>query len=447
LIGAAMFVPGLQEAGVWGRVPVLAALAAVIGLIFAARAASPDAPHARSAALAAATGAPFGLAFVGAAVAAALAQTGPAARAVAMVAPADKLTIAMAAVEETKGLALLSTWGWALAAVPVLAAGGWAVMRGSALKAHAGALASSAMVVGLVAAADLSAARAVNDAAQAATPAPWDASFRPVNMVAYSLGEWPQAALGPDGWSAERISEVISKSNGRSLIIALDERVTGEQVRQLLEACQKQRIGVLTIAGARAGGLPVPRSTPYDPIAWLPKLLDGPVGVEIFIEDRPDEDGKIEELALEDVTALTGLVSVAAGVQRDGRTLALKRSEAAPAEPEAPQGQQAQEQEQTVGSGGLDKEVIRRVIVKNVNQFRFCYERELQKRPALQGKVSVSFTIEASGAVKAATAEEDLGDPAVAKCIVERFKKLRFPKPLGGGIVKVTYPFVFKPAE
>ena len=43
--------------------------------------------------------------------------------------------------------------------------------------------------------------------------------------------------------------------------------------------------------------------------------------------------------------------------------------------------------------GALDKEIIRRVIRRHLNELRFCYERELAKSPSLAGRVVVTFTL------------------------------------------------------
>ncbi len=50
--------------------------------------------------------------------------------------------------------------------------------------------------------------------------------------------------------------------------------------------------------------------------------------------------------------------------------------------------------------GSLSKEVIRRVIRRHINEVRFCYEQELNQRPDLEGRVTVSFIISPTGAVQ-----------------------------------------------
>lgn len=97
--------------------------------------------------------------------------------------------------------------------------------------------------------------------------------------------------------------------------------------------------------------------------------------------------------------------------------------------------------------GGLSKEVIGEVIARYAAQIKACYEAELQKDPALQGKVAVTFTIDGTGGVSEADATENtLGTDAVADCIVRRIGRWRFPEPQGGGEVVVSYPWIFRAA-
>lgn len=98
-------------------------------------------------------------------------------------------------------------------------------------------------------------------------------------------------------------------------------------------------------------------------------------------------------------------------------------------------------------SGGLDREVIRRVILSHRAQIRYCYEKQLAVSPSLAGKLMVEFVIGADGRVTTSrVAEDSLADAEVGRCIVSRVKGWSFPKPEGGGVVVVTYPFLFKPA-
>lgn len=97
--------------------------------------------------------------------------------------------------------------------------------------------------------------------------------------------------------------------------------------------------------------------------------------------------------------------------------------------------------------GALDKSLIDAVIKKHMNQIRYCYQRELPKNPTLGGKVTVKFVISKTGSVsKASTKTSTLNNSAVEGCINSRFMRFKFPEPKGGGIVIVSYPFIFQPS-
>ncbi len=97
--------------------------------------------------------------------------------------------------------------------------------------------------------------------------------------------------------------------------------------------------------------------------------------------------------------------------------------------------------------GSLSKEVIRRVIRRHINEVRFCYEQELNARPDLEGRVTVSFIISPTGAVQSsAVAASTLGNQRVEGCIAGAVRRWGFPQPEGGGIVVVNYPFMLTAA-
>lgn len=103
-------------------------------------------------------------------------------------------------------------------------------------------------------------------------------------------------------------------------------------------------------------------------------------------------------------------------------------------------------EEANVG-GGLDRDMIAAVINKNMGQVRFCYEQGLVSQPSLAGRVALNFTISGQGTVKfAEVANSSLGSKLVEDCIVMRLRSWKFPVPIGGVDVKVTYPFVLRRA-
>jgi len=96
--------------------------------------------------------------------------------------------------------------------------------------------------------------------------------------------------------------------------------------------------------------------------------------------------------------------------------------------------------------GSLDKELIRRVIKRHINQIRYCYERQLQASPGLNGKVRIEWVITAQGGVRnTKVVESTMADVKVERCMKRKIRTWLFPKPKGGGIVIVTYPWVLKP--
>jgi TonB family protein len=94
--------------------------------------------------------------------------------------------------------------------------------------------------------------------------------------------------------------------------------------------------------------------------------------------------------------------------------------------------------------GGLDREIIRRVIRQHKNEIRYCYQKELQSQEDLAGRVVVKFAITETGAViSSMIVESSLGNSSVESCIAQAARRWLFPKPHGGGLVQVNYPFVF----
>ena len=97
--------------------------------------------------------------------------------------------------------------------------------------------------------------------------------------------------------------------------------------------------------------------------------------------------------------------------------------------------------------GTLDREIVRRIIRRHINEVRFCYEQELATHRALGGRMAVQFTIAGTGQVLASVLQSStLGNVRVESCAVQAVRRWEFPKPEGGGLVSVTYPFVFAPA-
>jgi predicted component of type VI protein secretion system len=96
-------------------------------------------------------------------------------------------------------------------------------------------------------------------------------------------------------------------------------------------------------------------------------------------------------------------------------------------------------------SGTIDREAIRRVILANIKTIRACYERELNRKPDLFGKLVLSWDIGEQGRVVGTRVKSnELGSQAVADCILANLKTWRFPEPPTNQVVEIeAYPFLF----
>jgi TonB family protein len=99
----------------------------------------------------------------------------------------------------------------------------------------------------------------------------------------------------------------------------------------------------------------------------------------------------------------------------------------------------------TIGvRGSLDKEIIRRIVRLHMNEVKYCYESELTAHAGLAGRISVQFAIGQNGQVFSSVLQSSsMGNLRVEKCVVEATRRWEFPKPSGGGMAIVVYPFSF----
>ncbi len=94
--------------------------------------------------------------------------------------------------------------------------------------------------------------------------------------------------------------------------------------------------------------------------------------------------------------------------------------------------------------GGLTKEQVARVVRAHSNAVKFCYEKELQRKPTLAGKIEVYWVIVPDGSVeKSKIGSTTMDDGAVEGCVARQVKQWMFPKSDGRTVVQ-SYPFLFK---
>jgi TonB family protein len=97
--------------------------------------------------------------------------------------------------------------------------------------------------------------------------------------------------------------------------------------------------------------------------------------------------------------------------------------------------------------GNLDREIIRRIVRRHLNEVRYCYDQSLVMHPSLAGRLVVQFAIAPTGQVTLSSVQSSsLTAPAVGACVADAVKRWAFPAPTGGGMALVSYPFTFSPA-
>ena len=98
----------------------------------------------------------------------------------------------------------------------------------------------------------------------------------------------------------------------------------------------------------------------------------------------------------------------------------------------------------TVVLGGMDPDTIRKILMDHLPQFRFCYQKELDRaKNEFSGRVELNFIIGASGHVTKAGVLNASVPSSVRGCVVNVLKGIPFPEPRGGGVVEVTQPMNF----
>ncbi len=96
-------------------------------------------------------------------------------------------------------------------------------------------------------------------------------------------------------------------------------------------------------------------------------------------------------------------------------------------------------------TGGRSRASITRVVLQNMNALRYAYNKRLNMKPNLRGKVTVKFAIDEFGKVIFCDViGGTLNDPALEKTISKKIERWVFDKiNKPGDVTEVVYPFVF----
>ena len=102
----------------------------------------------------------------------------------------------------------------------------------------------------------------------------------------------------------------------------------------------------------------------------------------------------------------------------------------------------------------LDKEYSQARVREIVPLVKECYDLAMSEHPGIEGKVVVDFTIQGDDELGGVISDSRLKDPdaeqrypVLAECVRETMYAIRIDPPEGGGVVRVTYPFIFRQAE
>jgi len=93
-------------------------------------------------------------------------------------------------------------------------------------------------------------------------------------------------------------------------------------------------------------------------------------------------------------------------------------------------------------NGEMKKEQIQKVINKHLMEIRYCYEKELTRKPDLKGNVGITFEINSNGDVNFVDIiNSTINDIGVESCLTARIKKWKFPETAMNSISKTEFKF------
>ncbi len=96
--------------------------------------------------------------------------------------------------------------------------------------------------------------------------------------------------------------------------------------------------------------------------------------------------------------------------------------------------------------GTLNQAALARLLRRKRSAFQYCYEKELKRNPGLRGKISIRILIAMTGRVSETEIQENRLGSAVARCIISKLRRIRFPKPKGEP-VSIVLPLIFSPSS
>ena len=95
--------------------------------------------------------------------------------------------------------------------------------------------------------------------------------------------------------------------------------------------------------------------------------------------------------------------------------------------------------------GAVDPELIRKLLREYIPHFRHCYQKELIRNPNLSGIFDLDFQITSKGrgsSLRITNSKTRFTNNGLG-CLKSVIKKIKFPRPRGGGTVDVVQPLNF----
>ncbi len=131
-------------------------------------------------------------------------------------------------------------------------------------------------------------------------------------------------------------------------------------------------------------------------------------------------------------------------LNREARQVALaerQRTEVAEAAKVAAAKETARREQQETAARTRSKEELRRTMDANKSAIYSIYNRELRRKPSLQGSITPELVIEPSGAVSSCSVvESTLNEPALESKICNRLRLVDFGARPGVDQTKIRYP-------
>ncbi|MEE8410639.1 MAG: AgmX/PglI C-terminal domain-containing protein, partial [Myxococcota bacterium] len=165
------------------------------------------------------------------------------------------------------------------------------------------------------------------------------------------------------------------------------------------------------------------------------------------LETKPETDAR-EELKSVSVSDfhVAGMIPHLPAVKIDARTGPIIRSGSSILRGDATRGYGVLTKSGMMAlrpRGRLSEKTITRVVNQHAAEIERCYLTSLRRQPGLRGRVEVEWIVDRIGVVKTVIITyDDVGSPAIARCVRASIRTWVFPPP-DGGTASVAFPFVF----